>query len=232
MMRHIAWTVMVGLTMLAGCAADPQDTPPVRSAAPRPLPETFQVKLVTSKGEIVIEVTPDWAPEGAARFRELVEEHFYDDCRFFRVLPNFMAQVGINGDPQVHAKWDTKTIPDDPVIRSNRRGMVTFAKTGAPNSRSTQFFINFSGNTSLDGQGFSPFGKVVSGMDVVDKITAEYRERPQQQRIQAEGNAYLAKDFPNLDYIKTATIISDTTKPSKAKTEEADPEDKPRAADG
>lgn len=231
-MRHIAWTVMIGLTVLVGCVGDTQDTPPIRSAKPRPLPETFRIKLATSKGDIVIEVTPAWAPAGATRFRELVEERFYDECRFFRVVPNFMAQVGINGDPEVHAKWDTKTIPDDPMIRSNRRGMVTFAKTGAPNSRSTQFFINLSDNTFLDGQGFAPFGKVVSGMEVVDKITAEYREEPQQQRIQAEGNAYLAKDFPNLDYIKTATIISDGTGPSEAKTEKATPEDKPRAADG
>ena len=122
--------------------------------------EPFRVKFEVSTGEFVVEVNPEWAPNGARRFRELVEAGYYDDCRFFRVIEGFMAQVGINGDPAVNAEWDNKTIPDDPVLRSNTRGRVTFATSG-PNSRTTQFFINFSDNAGLDSQGFSPIGEVI-----------------------------------------------------------------------
>ncbi|MDA1164033.1 MAG: peptidylprolyl isomerase [Planctomycetota bacterium] len=169
--------------------------------------ETILVRLETSKGNIEIEVHPDWAPRGSARFQELVEIGFYDECRFFRVLPNFMAQVGINGDPQVHAQWGDNTIQDDPVIQSNLAGYVTFAKSGLPNSRSTQFFINFKDNSSLDSQRFSPFGKVVAGMDVALAINAEYRELPDQNAIRQVGNKYLASQFPNLDFIKKAYVV-------------------------
>jgi len=123
--------------------------------------EPFRVKFEVSTGEFVIQVNPEWSPNGARRFRELVEAGYYDECRFFRVLDGFMAQVGMNGDPQVNAEWDDKTIPDDPVRQPNTRGRVTFAKTGAPNSRTTQFFINFGDNSQLDGQGFSPIGEVI-----------------------------------------------------------------------
>jgi cyclophilin family peptidyl-prolyl cis-trans isomerase len=122
--------------------------------------EPFRVKFEVSTGEFVVEVNPEWAPNGARRFRELVEAGYYDDCRFFRVLEGFMAQVGMNGDPEVNAQWDNKTIPDDPPMRSNTRGRVTFATSG-PNSRTTQFFINFGDNSQLDGQGFSPIGEVI-----------------------------------------------------------------------
>ena len=156
----------------------------------------------------MIEVVPDWAPLGAERFHELIEEGFYDECRFFRVIDGFMAQIGINGDPEVHAKWGNNNFSDDPVKESNKRGYVTFATSG-PNSRSTQFFINFGDNSRLDATGFSPFGRVVSGMDVVDQITSEYGERPGQRDIETEGNAYLAREFPNLDFIKKASIITE-----------------------
>jgi cyclophilin family peptidyl-prolyl cis-trans isomerase len=122
--------------------------------------EPFRVKFEVSTGEFVVEVNPEWAPNGAKRFRELVEAGYYNDCRFFRVIEGFMAQVGMNGDPAVNAQWDNKTIPDDPVLRSNTRGRVTFATSGA-DSRTTQFFISFGDNSQLDGQGFSPIGEVI-----------------------------------------------------------------------
>jgi cyclophilin family peptidyl-prolyl cis-trans isomerase len=122
--------------------------------------EPFRVKFEVSTGEFVVEVNPEWAPNGARRFRELVEAGYYDDCRFFRVVEGFMAQVGMNGDPAVNSQWDSQTIPDDPPLRSNTRGRVTFATSG-PNSRTTQFFINFGDNSQLDGQGFSPIGEVI-----------------------------------------------------------------------
>jgi peptidyl-prolyl cis-trans isomerase A (cyclophilin A) len=175
-------------------------------------PATFKVKFETSKGDFVVQVTREWSPNGADRFFNLVKHGFYDDVRFFRVLSGFMAQFGINGDPAIQKHWREATIPDDKVVRSNTRGMITYAKTGAPNSRSTQLFINFGDNAGLDRQGFSPFGEVVSGMEVVDKLHAGYGEGapsgkgPNQMEIQSQGNAYLAKSFPNLDYIKTARI--------------------------
>lgn len=181
--------------------------------APKQAPESFQVKLETSKGDIVFQVTRSWSPVGADRFHELVKAGFYNDCRFFRVIKGFMAQTGINGDPKVHAAWKDKTIKDDPLVKSNKRGFVSFAKSGLPNSRSTQFFISFRDNAYLDEYGFSPFAQVVKGMDVVDMIYSGYGEGaprgngPPQSRVVAEGNEYLKKSYPNLDYIKKATIV-------------------------
>jgi peptidyl-prolyl cis-trans isomerase A (cyclophilin A) len=176
-------------------------------------PETFKAQFDTTKGKFTVEVTRALSPNGADRFYNLVRSGYLKDIAFFRVIRGFMCQFGIHGDPKVAAAWRTATIPDDPVKSSNVRGAITFAKTGAPNSRSTQFFINFGDNKNLDGTGFAPFGKVTEGMDVVDKINAEYGEGaprgrgPEQGRIQNEGNAYLKKDFPNLDYIKSVTIM-------------------------
>jgi peptidyl-prolyl cis-trans isomerase A (cyclophilin A) len=171
-------------------------------------PETFKVRFDTTKGKFTVEVTRSLAPNGADRFYNLVKSDYFADIGFFRVVPGFMVQFGIHGDPAVSAKWRTANISDDPVKGSNTRGTITFATAG-PNTRTTQMFINFADNTFLDGQGFSPFGKVISGMDVVDKINAEYRETPNQGQIQMEGNAYLKPGFPNLDYIKSATIVSE-----------------------
>ena len=174
-------------------------------------PPTYKAKFDTSKGVFVVEVTRDWAPNGADRFYNLVKNGFYDNVRFFRVISGFMVQFGINGDPQVSGRWRGANIPDDPVTQSNTRGMITFA-TGGPNTRTTQVFINFADNARLDQSGFAPFGKVVSGMDVVDKLNAEYGEGaprgrgPDQGRLQSEGNAYLAQSFARMDYVKKATI--------------------------
>ena len=169
-----------------------------------------RVKLNTTKGDIVIDVHHDWAPIGAEHFLKLVKEGFYEDVKFFRVVPNFMVQVGMNGDPEVHAKWRDQTIQDEPTKKSNEPGMVTFAKTGAPNSRSTQFFINTGSNGFLDNQGFAPFGEVVEGMDVVKSINDEYGERPDQMMIIRKGNEYLNEKFPNLDGIKSIEIVGET----------------------
>lgn len=169
-------------------------------------PATFRVNLDTSRGPVVIEVTRANAPNGADRFYNLVKAKYYDGARFFRVVPNFMAQFGIAGDPAVTKTWDVP-IQDDPVKASNVRGAVTFAQTSAPNSRSTQLFINFGNNAFLDSQRFAPFGKVVSGMENVDMIYSGDRENPDQSRIENEGNTYLQKEFPRLDYIKTARIV-------------------------
>ncbi len=175
-------------------------------------PETFKAQFDTTKGKFTIEVTRSLSPNGADRFYNLVRSGFFKDIAFFRVIPGFMCQFGIHGDPAVAAKWREARIADDPVKGSNTRGTLTFATAG-PGTRTTQLFINFADNTRLDGMGFSPFGKVVEGMDVVDKINGEYGEGapqgrgPNQGRIQMEGNAYLKKDFPNLDYIKSATIL-------------------------
>jgi len=175
-------------------------------------PETFKAKLDTSKGVVVIEVHRAWAPAGADRFYNLVKNGFYDDTRFFRVLDGFMAQIGINGNPAVQGAWRNATIKDDAVKESNKRGFVTFAKSSAPNSRSTQIFINYRDNSSLDRQGFAPFGEVTTGMEIVDKLYSGYGEGapggrgPEQGKIQMEGNEYLNKSFPKLDYIKKATI--------------------------
>ena len=174
-------------------------------------PVTYKAKFDTSKGVFTIEVQRDWAPNGADRFFNLVKNGFYDNVRFFRVISGFMVQFGINGDPRISAPWRDARIADDPVKQSNKRGFITYAMAG-PNTRTSQVFINFSDNTSLDGQGFSPFGRVVTGMNVVDALNAEYGEGgprgrgPDQGRVQMEGNAYLAKDFGKLDFVKKATI--------------------------
>lgn len=170
-------------------------------------PESYKVRLDTSAGPVVIQVTRAWAPLGADRFYNLTKNGFYDGARFFRVLSGFMAQVGMNGDPAIQKVWGRANFNDDPVKQSNKRGFVTFAKTGAPNSRSTQFYINYGDNSSLDAQGFAPFGQVISGMEAVDKLYSYGKSNvPDQSMITAEGNAYLQRDYPKLDFIKKATI--------------------------
>jgi Peptidyl-prolyl cis-trans isomerase (rotamase) - cyclophilin family len=174
-------------------------------------PPTYKAKFDTSKGAFVIEVHRDWAPNGADRFYNLVKNGFFDDARFFRVISGFMVQFGIHADPKISGVWRDADIKDDPVKESNKRGLVTFATAG-PDTRTTQVFINFGNNTALDDQGFSPFGQVISGMNVVDQLYSEYGEGapsgqgPDQGLVQKQGNAYLAKGFPKLDFIRKATI--------------------------
>lgn len=183
------------------------------SLAAEQAPDRFKAKFSTTKGDFVIEVARDWAPEGADRFYNLVKIGYFGGAAFFRDIDGFMVQFGINGDPAVNKKWHRSNIKDDPVKQSNKRGYVTFAQGSARNSRSTQIFINFGDNSRLDDMRFAPFGRVVEGMDVVASLYNGYGEGPphgrgpDQGRIQAEGNAYLKKDFPKLDYIHTAEIM-------------------------
>jgi peptidyl-prolyl cis-trans isomerase A (cyclophilin A) len=191
--------------------ASPDFTDPAKLAGKAP--ETFKAQFDTTKGKFTIDVTRSLSPNGADRFYNLVRSGYFKDLAFFRVIPGFMCQFGIHGDPDVSAKWRAAAIADDPVKGSNTRGTITFATAG-PNTRTTQLFINFADNINLDRMGFSPFGKVTEGMNVVDKINGEYGEGaprgrgPDQGRVQMEGNTYLKKDFPNLDYIKSAIILS------------------------
>ena len=195
-----------------GNAQDPKVTlmDPTGEQATQTAPDEFKVRFETSAGTFVIDVTRDWSPRGADRFYSLIRIGFYDDQRFFRVIPNFVVQWGMSGDPEVSAAWQTARIKDDPVKESNVPGTITFAKTGAPNSRTTQLFINVGDNSaSLDGQGFAPFGRVVEGMEVVGSFNAEYGSTPStnQSTIAERGNEFLNKNFPNLDYIVTAKIV-------------------------
>jgi peptidyl-prolyl cis-trans isomerase A (cyclophilin A) len=169
-------------------------------------PDTYNARFETSAGAFTVGVTRAWAPGGADRFYNLVKNGFFDGTRFFRVVPGFVVQFGLSGDPAISARWHLASIPDDPVKQHNTRGTITFATAG-PNTRTTQLFINFADNLNLDGMGFSPFGTVVDGMGVVDRIYAAYGERPDQGLIEGRGNAYLASQFPKLDSITKATIV-------------------------
>ena len=175
-------------------------------------PAEYEVKFVTTAGDFTVKVTRAWAPNGADRFYNLVRHHYYDGAAFFRVLSGFMAQFGLSAYPEVSAAWENANIKDDPHVQSNHRGFVTFATAG-PNTRTTQAFINFGNNEALDKDGFTPFGVVTDGMDVVDKLYSGYGEGapdgkgPRQDLVGQRGRAYLEKSFPKLDVIRTATIV-------------------------
>lgn len=219
-MRKTLFIVSLAAVALgAGCKPTTTESETKPNSAPQSAvpaevgkaPEQFAVTLKTTKGDIVMDVTRAWAPLGADRFYELVKAGYYTDVAFFRVIKDFMAQTGIHGDPKVNAEWRTKRIQDDPGAQSNTRGMVSFAM-GGRNSRTTQFFINLKDNMRLDSMGFAPFAKV-RDMAVVDALFDGYGEGapgglgPRQPRIQTEGNAYLKKEFPDLDYIVSASIV-------------------------
>ena len=246
MLSRRQFSGILAAVLCAGCTQPQASDPPLPMGAPLQkaaakqeapaedvgdVPATFQVKFETTKGDFVIEIHRDWSPNGAKRIHELVKAGFYDECRFFRVIKkpweqnDFMVQWGIHGDPKVMDKWRDANIKDDQPKgdnrQSNQRGFVTFARSGAPNSRSTQIFVNYTDNSFLDPaqRGFNPFGKVVSGMDVLDKLNGEYGGAPSdaQPRIQREGNAFLDKAFPKLDSITKATFVK-----SAAKSEEGE----------
>src|SRR5215469_9762720 len=194
------------LAAMTGCSSpEPTKKEAAAPAKPEKAPDIFKVNLDTSKGPVVIEVHRDWAPLGADHFYELVKSGFYDGARFFRMVPGFVVQFGLAADPAVTAKWKSMNLADDPVKQSNTTGMVTYATAG-PNTRTTQVFINLADNQRLDSQGFAPFGRVISGMDIVQGFYSGYGEKPDQQLLEAQGNAYLQSQFPQLDYIKKATI--------------------------
>src|SRR5215472_8914500 len=172
-------------------------------------PDVYKVKFTTTKGDFVVQVTRAWSPLGADRFYNLVKNGFYNGAGFFRIVPGFVVQFGISPDPAVAKAWREAKIPDDPVTQSNHRGYLTFATAG-PSTRTTQVFINLVDNARLDSMGFAPFGQVIEGMEVIDKLNAEYGEQPDQGRIEAEGKSYLEKSFPRLDIIKSAVIVTVT----------------------
>lgn len=212
----LAWLICPLIVVAApGCRSESRsDKPsaaktgiPAPEAATERAPDRYKAKFATTKGDFVVEVQRDFAPQGADRFYNLVKIGFFDGTRFFRVVPGFVVQWGIHGDGQkVMQRWRDANIPDDPVKESNKLGTITFATSG-PNSRSTQVFINYADNTKLDAMGFAPFGKVVQGMEVVQALHAGYGQTPDQGRIQTEGNAYLEQQFPQLDQVKKAEIV-------------------------
>lgn len=229
--------VLAGAPLGAQTPAPQQTTPPVhhrtthpaahKPSAPKPdpllhpetlkerAPAVFRARLTTTGGDIVVEVTRAWAPLGADRFYNLVKNGFFTDAAFFRVVPNFVVQFGLSARPEVSQAWEAARLKDDPVTQTNRRGSLTFATAG-PGTRTTQLFINLVDNARLDAMGFSPFGQVVQGMDVVEKIYSGYGETPDQGRITKEGKSYLDKEFPKLDSVKTA-VIEGQAAPAPAK---------------
>ena len=200
-MKKFSTVILLGLA-LAGCTSAAKQSASQSSAG-----DTYRVLLDTTRGPVVIDVNRSLAPNGAQHFYELVKAKYFDGARFYRVVPGFVVQWGAAADPAVTKKWSA-TIPDDPVKASNTRGTVAFAATGQPNTRSTHLFINLGDNANLDAMGFAPIGRVASGMDAVDHIYPGYREKPDQTLIAARGNAYLEKEFPQLDYIKSARIVN------------------------
>jgi peptidyl-prolyl cis-trans isomerase A (cyclophilin A) len=203
-MRRICTFVLLALFTLGFVSANEKLLD--ASALNETAPDRFNVTLETTKGDVVIAVDRSLAPIGADRFYNLVKNGFFNDCRFFRVVPDFVVQFGLNGSSAVNKVWREARIQDEPVKGTNSRGTITFAKAAQPNTRTTQLFINLKDNANLDRQGFSPFGEVISGMEFVDGIFAGYGGSPRQDLISAKGNAYLESEFPRLDYIKKAAI--------------------------
>jgi peptidyl-prolyl cis-trans isomerase A (cyclophilin A) len=188
-------------------AKAPPPAPAAPAAAGATAPDSFRVAFETTRGSFVVQVNRAWAPAGADRFYQLVEQQFFDGEKFFRVVPGFVAQFGLNGDPKRNEPWDSKNIPDDSVRHTNAKGTLTFAAMPVPNSRSHQMFLNLNDNARLDRAGFAPIGVVVKGMSVVDSLYSGYGETPDQTSIGNLGNSYLDRAFPKLDAIKSARIV-------------------------
>lgn len=216
MFLRLETAILTGMACLwlLGCSSG-KPTPaaaPKKASAPETAPESFRVNFETSKGAFVVEVTRAWAPRGADHFYELVKTGYYDGNHFYRVLPTYVVQFGVNGDPQTTRLWSSMSIPDDPVKESNRKWSITYARSG-PQTRTTQVFINMRDNKALDAQGFAPFGRVVSGMDVIGHLYSGYGEMaprgqgPDPTQIELQGNSYVENHFPRLDYIKRTTIL-------------------------
>lgn len=193
----------VAAAVVIGACGDKAAAPP---AVIGPAPDTVHVTFETTKGSFTVEAIRAWAPNGADRFYALVNEHFFDDNRFFRVIPGFVAQFGLSGDRKANERWDALKLPDDSVRQSNARGTIVFTNSG-PNSRSHQMFVNLADNARLDPNHFAPFGRVVDGMAVVDSLYNGYEDAPEQQFIMTLGNSYLTRMFPKLDYIRTARLV-------------------------
>ena len=201
-MRVATVFIALAASVLAACG-EPKPKP----AAPAgPAPDSFRVAFETSRGRFVVQVNRAWSPRGADRFHDLAYEEFFDENRFFRVLPEFIAQFGVNDKRKVNELWEAKPILDDPLMQKNTRGTIVFATDGK-NTRSHQFFINLKDNPNLDKDGFTPFGRVVEGMTVVDSIYSGYGEAPSYHLLASLGNSYLQRMFPKLDYIKTGRIL-------------------------
>jgi len=202
---------ILGCLLLTGCSLPPGNKPAAAPAKLGPTPDVFRVNLDTSKGPAVLEITRAWAPHGVDHFYELVNNGYYNGDRFYRVVPRFVVQFGINGDPKVSQLWSSLRIPDDPVKQKNRKGTVTFASSG-PNARTTQVFVNMRDNLMLDRQGFAPIGRVAEGMDVLERLYGGYGDMsprgsgPDGVEIERQGNVYLDNHFPRLDYINKATV--------------------------
>jgi len=205
------------LLLVSGTVMLAQAPPPAPAAAPTgnlmnpstlnaQAPDVYRVKFTTTHGDFVVEVHRAWAPVGADRFYNLVVNNFFNGAAFFRYVPGFIVQFGLPANPAIGRVWQSANIKDDPVKQSNHRGTLTFATAG-PGTRTTQLFINLNDNGPLDGQGFAPFGTVVSGMNVVEGLYSGYGEKPDQGRITAQGKAYIDQSFPKLDSIKSATIV-------------------------
>ena len=213
--RTLSFSIITGALLLCACSRPTAETAATEGPSPGTReergPDTYKARFDTTKGQFVVAVTRAWAPIGADRFYTLVKSGFYDGARFFRVLPGFVVQFGIAGDPAVNAKWHNANLVDDPVTQTNRRGTITYGTAG-PNTRTTQVFINLANNARLDSTGFAPFGEVTEGMEAVDKFYSEYGEGPPlgggpaQTRAEAEGTAYFERGFPKLDYVKKASI--------------------------
>ena len=218
-MRRQTLALAMFIVLLLGCGgSEPEEQLPARNPLLSPeqfgemAPATFQVQFETSAGNFLVEVHRDWAPLGADRFYNLVTSGYYDDTRIYRVIGDFMAQFGLNADPYVNQAWKTQFIIDDPVMQSNSRGRMTFAKGGL-HTRTTEIFINYRDNQMLDSDGFAPFGEVIEGMQVVDSFFGDYGDGPPRgdgpyaAMAQARGNEYLDSDFPELTRIIRATIV-------------------------
>ena len=214
----VSLALVLATLLVAACGGGRRANPllrPDERALRAAAPDTFWVRMETTRGPFTVQVIRAWAPRGADRVYYLTRSGFYDGVRFFRVLPRFVAQFGASGDPQVARIWDVRTIADDPVRRQNLRGTVSFATAG-PNTRTTQLFVNLRDNVRLDRLGFAPIGRVVEGMRVVDSLYSGYGEGaprgrgPDQDRMAAEGTRYLERSFPKLDWVQRATVVRES----------------------